>query len=161
MKVADMMIRTVEFITPHATAQDAATLMGELDVSALPVGSAAELVGILTDRDLIYRLVAEGRDPRRTRVIDVATRHVFTCRPDDPISSAMDLMAAHNIRRLPVLDGGSMIGWMTLSDVSRRLLVDSEIVQRGLASLIGSLDAAPNAETDAPSAVPPPSQPAD
>lgn len=139
MKVADLMTRTVEFIAPNATAQEAATLMGELDVSALPVGAATDLLGILTDRDLLYRLVAEGRDPKRTRVIEVATRLVFSCRPDDAIASAMELMAAHNIRRLPVVDSGTMIGWLTLSDLSRHLLIESEIVQRGLEGLTETL----------------------
>jgi CBS domain-containing protein len=149
MKVADLMTRTVEFIAPNATAQEAATLMGELDVSALPVGTATELLGILTDRDLLYRLVAEGRDPRSTRVIEVATRLVFSCRPDDAIASAMELMAAHNIRRLPVVDSGTMIGWLTLSDLSRHLLIESEIVQKGLEELTDALEAGTPKAVDA------------
>lgn len=148
MKVADLMIRTVEFIAPNATAQEAATLMGELDVSALPVGTATDLVGILTHRDLLYRLVAEGRDPSRTRVIEVATRLVFSCRSDDAIASAMELMAAHNIRRLPVVDSGAMVGWLTLSDLSRYLLVESEIVQKGLEGLTDTLEAGPPKQSD-------------
>jgi CBS domain-containing protein len=139
MKVADVMTRHVEFIAAEASAQDAAALMGELDVSSLPVGSPEAINGILTDRDLLYRVVAEGKDPRRTRVGEVATRLVFTCRSDDPISTAMDLMASHNIRRLPVMAEGSVVGWLTLSDLSRRLLVDSEIVQNGLKTLMDGL----------------------
>ena len=139
MKVADVMIRHVEFIEPNATVQDAASLMGELDVSALPIGSADDLKGLITDRDLLYRVVAEGKDPRRTRVSEVATKLVFTCHADDPLTTAMDLMASHNIRRLPVQDGERVIGWLTLSDLSRRLLVDSEVVQNGLKRLTDTL----------------------
>ena len=139
MRVADMMTRHVEFVESDASAQDAAALMGELDVSALPVGSADDLKGIITDRDLLYRVVAEGKDPRRTRVGEVATKLVFTCRADDPLTTAMDLMASHNIRRLPVTDDERVIGWLTLSDVSRRLLVDSEVVQSGLKDLVERL----------------------
>lgn len=141
MKVADLMTRHVEFIEPDATAQDAASLMGELDVSALPLGSADDLKGVITDRDLLYRVVAEGKDPKRTRVADVSTKLVFTCRSDDPLTTAMDLMASHNIRRLPVLDDERVVGWLTLSDVSRRLLVDSEVVQNGLKGLTDTLGA--------------------
>ncbi len=139
MRVADVMTRHVEFIEPDATAQDAASLMGELDVSALPLGTPDDLKGVVTDRDLLYRVVAEGLDPKRTRLMDVATRLVFTCREDDPLATAMDLMAAHNIRRLPVTEDGRVVGWLTLSDLSRRLLVDSEVVQNGLKDLTDAL----------------------
>lgn len=144
MKVADVMTRHVEFVEPDATAQEAAALMGELDVSALPLGSARDLVGVVTDRDLLYRVVAEGRDPKRTRIRDVATRLVFTCRSDDPVTTALDLMASHNIRRLPVTQDEAVVGWLTLSDLSRRLLVDSQVVQKGLQELAGG-PAAPDA----------------
>lgn len=136
LTIADVMTRHVEFVAPGASAQDAAALMGELDVSALPVGTADGLQGVITDRDLLYRVVAEGRDPRATRVAEVATRLVFTCRAEDSVNVAMDLMAAHNIRRLPVLDGERVVGWFTLSDLARRLLVDSEVVQAGLKEIV-------------------------
>jgi CBS domain-containing protein len=139
MRVADVMIRHVEFIEPEATAQAAAALMGELDVSALPLGSAEGLRGIITDRDILYRVVAEGRDVTRTIVSEVATTLVFTCRPDDSLTVAMDLMASHNIRRLPVTESERVVGWLTLSDLSRRLLVESEIVQNGLKDLAEGL----------------------
>lgn len=146
MKVADVMTRDVEFVDPNATAQDAAALMGELDVSALPLGNPEDLRGIITDRDLLYRVVAEGRDPRRTRVSDVATRLVFTCRAEDPLMTAMDLMASHNIRRLPVTEEERVVGWLTLSDLSRRLLVDSEVVQSGLQDLTDRLGQSESAD---------------
>jgi CBS domain-containing protein len=139
MRVSDMMTRHVEFIEPDATAQDAASLMGELDVSALPIGSPRDLRGVITDRDLLYRVVAEGKDPKRTRVWDVATKLVFTCGVDDPLTTAMDLMASHNIRRLPVIEGEEVVGWLTLSDLSRRLLIDSQVVQNGLRDLTEGL----------------------
>jgi CBS domain-containing protein len=136
MKVADLMTRHVEFIEPEASVQDAAALMGELDVSALPVGSAEDLKGIITDRDILYRLVAEGKDPRRTPVMQIASKVVFSCRPEDNLNVAMDLMGSQNVRRLPVLDDAQrVIGWLTLSDLSRHLLVESEVVQKALKAL--------------------------
>ena len=146
MRVADIMTRHVEFIEPDATAQEAASLMGELDVSALPVGTPDDLRGVVTGRDLLYRVVAEGKDPKRTRVVEVSTKQVFTCRVDDPLTTAMDLMASHNMRRLPVLDADRVVGWITLSDVSRRLLVDSEVVQNGLLDLTDRLTTDPAQE---------------
>ena len=133
MKVADLMAHNVEFIEPDATVQEAAALMGELDISALPIGTADNLQGVITDRDILFRLVAEGRDPRRTRVSQIATKRVFSCRPEDAVSVALDLMAAQNLRRVPVLDdGGRVVGWLTLSDLSRRLLVENQVVQTAL-----------------------------
>jgi CBS domain-containing protein len=136
MKVADLMARHVEFIDADATVQDAASLMGELDVSALPIGTADDLKGIITDRDILYRAVAEGKDPRRTSVLQIASREIFSCRPDDALTTAMDLMASQNVRRLPVLDEAQrVVGWLTLSDLSRHLLVQSEVVQNALRAL--------------------------
>jgi CBS domain-containing protein len=136
MKVADLMARHVEFIEPDATVQDAASLMGELDISALPIGAPDALKGIITDRDILYRLVAEGKDPRRTKVIQIASKLVFSCRGEDELTVAMDLMASQNVRRLPVLDDAErVVGWLTLSDLSRRLLVESEVVQSALHDL--------------------------
>ena len=133
MKVRDLMATHVEFIEPEASVQDAAALMGELDVGALPVGTADELKGIITDRDILYRVVAEGREPRRTPVMEVATRQIFSCSPDDPVSAAMDVMASQNVRRLPVMsESQRVVGWLTLSDLSRKLLLESGAVQTGL-----------------------------
>lgn len=139
MKVADLMTKHVEFVEPDTTVQEAAALMGELDVSALPVGSAEALQGIITDRDILYRVVAEGRDPRRTAVHQAATRDVFTCRPDDTVKVAMGLMAAQNVRRLPVMNEEQhVIGWITLSDLSRQLLVGNETMQNVLREITDS-----------------------
>ena len=135
MKVSELMAQHVEFIEPDASVQDAAALMGELDVSALPIGSAEDLKGVVTDRDILYRLVAEGRDPRRTRVTQIASNPVFSCRPDDELAVAMDLMAAQNVRRLAVIEGDRVVGWLTLSDLSRKLLVETEVVQSALREL--------------------------
>ena len=142
MKVSDLMAKHVEFLEPDATVQDAAALMGELDVSALPIGSADNLQGIITDRDILYRVVAEGCDPRRTSALHAATKDVFTCRPDDPLNTAMDLMAAQNLRRLPVVDENErVVGWLTLSDLSRQLLVGSDVVQDALRELTDRVQA--------------------
>lgn len=136
MRVNDVMSRDVEFITPDASVQDAAELMGEIEVGALPVGSAARLDGVITDRDILYRVVARGLDPVATRVRDVLSRPVITCRPNDTLQAAMDLMAANHVRRLPVQDdAGAITGWITLADISRRLLVEDVPLQQALKHL--------------------------
>ncbi len=130
MKVAEVMSTAVEFIGGDAAVKEAAELMGELDVGALPIGTAGALEGIVTDRDLLFRVVAAGLDPRTALVRDVASRSVISCREGDEVRVAMDLMAANHIRRLPVMDDrGAVCGWVTLADISRKLLVESRDLQ--------------------------------
>ena len=146
MKVSDLMAKHVEFIDPTATVQDAASMMGELDVGALPIGTAEDLKGVITDRDILYRVVAEGKDPRRVQVMQVATKTMFSCKPEDPVKTAMDLMASQNVRRLPVVDDANrVVGWITLSDLSRHLLVQSEVVQGALKEMTDTVGAGASA----------------
>ena len=136
MRVAEVMSTAVEFIGGDVSVKEAAELMGELDVGALPVGTPAALEGIVTDRDLLFRVVAAGLDPRTALVRDVASRSVISCRESDALRVAMDLMAANHIRRLPVMDDhGVVSGWVTLADISRKLLVESRDLQGALSRI--------------------------
>ena len=136
MKVSDVMTRYVEFVAPDATVKEAAELMGELDVGALPAGTEERVEGVVTDRDILYRVVARGLDPSGVRVGDVLSRPVVACGEDDSVSAAMDMMAANHIRRMPVRDArGRVCGWITLADLARKLLVDSETVQGALRAM--------------------------
>jgi CBS domain-containing protein len=136
MKVSELMATVVEFLDASASVQDAALLMGELDVGALPIGNAENLQGIITDRDILYRLVAEGKDARRTTALQIASKQIFSCGPEDAIGAAMDVMASQNVRRLPVMDDTQrVVGWITMSDLSRHLLVESALVQNALKEL--------------------------
>jgi CBS domain-containing protein len=133
MLVSEVMTRDVEFIAPDAPVAAAAELMGELDVGALPVGSATSLVGIVTDRDLLFRVVARGADAAAVRVEEVLSAPVVTCREEDGLAAALDLMAGNYLRRLPVVDGaGRVTGWLTLGDLARAMLVESEPLQAAL-----------------------------
>lgn len=137
--VSEIMAKALEFIAPDATVQEAATLMGELDVGALPVGSAEDLLGILTDRDILFRVVAEGGDSTQVRVREVMSSSVFSCRDTDTLATAMDIMGAYHVRRLPVLDEAKhVVGWLTLSDVSRRLLLETDTIRNALGELSAS-----------------------
>jgi CBS domain-containing protein len=136
MRVAEIMAQTIEFVAPDATIQAAATLMGELDVGALPVGTPEDLQGILTDRDILFRVVAEGRDNARVRVREVMSALIFSCSPDDTLAVAMDIMSSYHVRRLPVQDeNGTVVGWITLSDVARQLLLETEAIRSALDEL--------------------------
>jgi CBS domain-containing protein len=136
MLVGEIMARALEFIAPDASVQDAAVLMGELDLGALPVGSAEDLQGILTDRDILFRVAAAGRDATRVRVREVMSTTVFNCKETDTLETAMDIMGAYHVRRLPVVDEGArVVGWVTLSDIARRLLLATHTVETALHEL--------------------------
>ena len=136
MKVAEAMARDVEFLDPDVPVSEAAVMMGELEVGAVPIGTADRLEGVLTDRDILYRVVARGLDCSTVRVREVMTRPVFGCGEDDSVQAAMDLMASHHIRRMPVRDAREVVvGWITLGDLSRRLLLDSGSLQQALREL--------------------------
>lgn len=135
MIVSDVMSREVEFLESAASVQAAAELMGELDVGALPVGTATQMDGIVTDRDILYRVTARGLGPA-TPVATVLSQPVITCAETDTIQAAMDMMATNHIRRMPVRDAtGAVTGWITLADMSRRLLIDNAALQAALLAL--------------------------
>lgn len=136
MKVGEIMTRFVEFVDADVTVTEAAVLMGELDVGALPVGGPDDLRGVVTDRDILFRVVAKGFDPTAVAVHEIASRPVIGCAEDESMQAAMDLMASHGCRRLAVRDArGSVVGWVTLADLARHLLVGDEALQRALAGM--------------------------
>jgi CBS-domain-containing membrane protein len=88
------------------------------------------LIGIVTDRDIVLRAVAEGLDTRKTSAEEVMTREIVTCRAGDDIQSALDLMARHQVRRLPIVDGGSrLVGMISQADVATRLNESEKIAE--------------------------------
>lgn len=112
MRVAEIMTRDVHFLRPDDTVQQAAQLMAELDTGALPVGAAAELKGILTDRDVLIRVVAQGRDPAATPVAEVMSSDVLTCAAAEEVESVVRRMESRQVRRVPVLEEGRVVGML-------------------------------------------------
>jgi CBS domain-containing protein len=120
MRVSEVMTRGVEFVPADATIQEAATAMAEHDVGAMLVGTAESLEGIITDRDVILRVVVEGRHPAQTRTGEVMSSTVFTCRPEDTLEAALAIMEERQIRRLPVQDeDGRVVGIVARRDLLR------------------------------------------
>jgi CBS domain-containing protein len=122
MKVADVMTRGIDFVDPSATVQAAATQMAELDVGAVLIGSEESVVGILTDRDILVRVVVEGKNPAYLSVAQVMTREVVGCRAEDAIEIAFAGMREGQFRRMPVFDeSGKPLGVVTLSDLAKHV----------------------------------------
>ena len=119
MKVSEVISREVELVSPQDSVQDAARRMKDGDVGALPVGDADKLIGMITDRDIAVRVVAEGRGAE-TPVSEAMTGDVVAVREEDSIEDAADQMADAQVRRLPVVGGdGQLVGIISLADIAR------------------------------------------
>jgi CBS domain-containing protein len=119
MQVKDVMTAGVECVGPDATLQEAARKMKDLDVGPLPVCDNDRLAGLLTDRDIVVRAVAEGRDPRSAHVRDVMTPDVVYCFEDQDVQEAARLMQQRQIRRLVVLNRDKRLsGIVSIGDVA-------------------------------------------
>jgi CBS domain-containing protein len=113
-----------EYLTESDTLLDAARRMAELGVGALPVCSPERrLVGMVTDRDIVIRGLATGRDPGQTPVADIVREHgeVATIGADDEAEEILKAMSTQKVRRLPVLDGTDLVGMISQGDVARSL----------------------------------------
>ena len=120
-RVHAWMSRSVATVHPADSVEHAARLMADHDVGALPVTQGnRRLIGMITDRDLVVRLLARGRDPLRCRVGDAMTEDVHPVRMDDDVETALDVMARHRVRRLPVVDDRDrIVGMLSQADVAR------------------------------------------
>jgi CBS domain-containing protein len=119
MKVKDVMTPRCECVDPDTTLEKAAQRMQELDVGPLPVCDHDRLAGIVTDRDIVIRAVADGRDPHTTRVRDIMTPGISYCFEDDDVASAAETMKDKQIRRLVVLNGDKrLVGIVSLGDLA-------------------------------------------
>jgi CBS domain-containing protein len=116
--VADVMTPGVESTSSTEVLCDAARTMREGDFGSMPVVDDGRLVGVLTDRDIVVRAVAERRDPAAVRVGEVASRDPITIAPGDGLDAAMELMARHKVRRLPVVEGGRLVGVVSQADIA-------------------------------------------
>ena len=130
MQVHDIMSRKVELTNPSTTIRDVARKMREDSIGALPVGENDRLVGMVTDRDIVVRAVAEERLPSNTSVREVMSEKVCYCFEDDDIEEASRIMAEHQVKRLPVLNREKrLVGIVALSDLGR---ADGDCAQMAL-----------------------------
>jgi CBS domain-containing protein len=124
-KCSDVMTKDPTCCLPTDRVSSVAQLMNTENVGAIPVvesNQSKKLIGIITDRDLALKVVANERDPKSTTVADVMTSDVVTCYVDDDIQKAVDAMADHQLRRMPVVDHNHMIvGIIAQADVATRL----------------------------------------
>jgi CBS domain-containing protein len=119
MKVSELMTSDVELVQPDDTLQTAAKMMADLDTGALPVGENDKLVGMITDRDITVRAVAEGRDPDKAKVRDAMSEHIRFCFEDEDTQEVSRKMSQWAVRRLPVLNRDKrLVGIVSLGDLA-------------------------------------------
>lgn len=118
MKVQDIMTTDVATATPDSTLEEVASMMKEEDTGAIPILDDDELVGIITDRDIVLRCIAEGRDATETNVEDILSDDLVTIEPNADVEEAARIMSQRQIRRLPVVFEGELVGVVSLGDIA-------------------------------------------
>lgn len=125
--IADIMTHQVESISQNENVQQAAQMMRDLDVGILPVTDGGKLLGVITDRDICMRVVAEGKEPGITYVQQIMTKDVVTCSPETEIRKAIEMMTRNQIRRLMIVDQNrQLVGVVAQADVARDENLDRE-----------------------------------
>ncbi|MEP7355827.1 MAG: CBS domain-containing protein [Anaerolineales bacterium] len=119
MNIESVMTRDVAVLGPNDTVRSAAETMKRLDIGSTPVCNGRTLVGMITDRDIALRVVAEGRNPLNTTVEQVMTRDVVYCFADQDVQEVADAMAASQVRRMPILNRQhELVGIVSLGDLA-------------------------------------------
>jgi CBS domain-containing protein len=118
LKVRDTMTGSPRSIDASTSVVEAAQLMREGHIGSLPITADEQLVGMITDRDIAMRVVAETADHTNTSVGDVSSRDLVTVEPDEDLDDALQLMARHQVRRLPVVENGRLVGIVAQADIA-------------------------------------------
>jgi CBS domain-containing protein len=120
MKISQVMTRDPDVIDPSASIREAARRMRDENIGALPVGENDRLIGMVTDRDIAMRAVAEDRSPDQTSVREVMSQRILYCFDDEDTKDAAKCMAEHQVRRLPILNRDKrLVGIVSLADIAR------------------------------------------
>lgn len=126
MKVKDIMTQKVASLEPKDSVERAAQLMKEHDIGALPVCDNNNVIGIITDRDIVLRTVSEGKSPKNVSVREVMTSNPVIGRPDMNVEDATRIMGERQIRRLPVVEENTVVGIVSLGDLAIEPRAQSE-----------------------------------
>ena len=137
-KARDVMTGGAECVGEDESILDAAKRLAELDVGAMPIcGQDDRLKGMLTDRDIVVKVLAQGKDPAQTRAGELGEGKPVTIGADDSVTEALRTMTEHKVRRLPVIDGHELVGVVTQADIAVNLDEDAT------GELVEAISAAP------------------
>ena len=129
MRIDRLMVRNVVTLPMDASAYDAVKLMNKNRIGCLVAVHDGEIVGILTERDLLERVLEKCRDPKETMVSEIMTRKVIVGRPDMELVEATRLMFENKVKKLPIVKGKQLLGLVTLTDIARATTVDGKTIE--------------------------------
>ena len=119
LKIEDVMIREVVTLDGDATVKEAAQIMNKFEIGSLIIVGRGKAIGIVTERDLLKRVVAEARDAKNTKVKEVMTTPLVVVEPSMDLEDAVKQMFQMKIKKLPVVDGKRLVGLVSLTDIAR------------------------------------------
>ena len=128
MKIEDLMIRSVITMPSDTSAYEGVKILNKNKIGCLVVVNNGQIVGILTERDLLERVLEKCRNPKETKISQIMTRDVVTGKPDMQLSEATRLMFENRVKKLPIMDGNRLVGIVTLTDIARATNMDKETI---------------------------------
>ena len=128
MKIKDIALKEVKCASPENSLQEIASMMRNYGVGAIPICEGENLVGMITDRDIVITCLAAGNDGRTCKVSDFMTKSPRAVSPDQDVAEAAYIMAEEQVRRLPVIKGNKLVGLISLGDISRVLTGDFKLM---------------------------------
>ena len=139
MQVKELMTESVVTVPPDSTAEYAARMMARHNIGSLPVcDSTGRLRGVVTDRDIVTRCIAAEADPMDTQVREIMSRAVVTASPEEDLRAAAGKMSGERIRRLPVVENGTLVGMLSLGDLAKNDRMQME-ASRALSEISSNL----------------------
>ncbi len=126
MIVKDLMSKNVAAVSPDTSLEEVARRMKEMNIGSVPVCESGKVVGIVTDRDIVIRELAQGKNPVTSKVRDVMSSGVSTASPDMDVHDAAQIMSERQIRRLPVIENDKLVGMLAIGDMAVRSKLEDD-----------------------------------
>jgi len=123
------MVKDVKTLEAHSSVHEAVKLMNENKIGSLIIIRNGQIVGILTERDLLERVLEKCKNPKETYVFEVMTRHVITGNPEMEITDATHIMFENKVKKLPLVEDNKVVGIITLTDIAHATSVDEETIE--------------------------------
>ena len=130
LKVKDVMVTDLVTVKADISVKKAVKVMNDFEIGCLIVVEKGQAIGIVTERDILKRVVVEGRNPEETLVRDIMSKPLIVTSPETSLEDAVEVMFKHKIKKLPVIDGGKLVGLVTFTDIARVQPVMEKTIRR-------------------------------
>ena len=130
LKVKDVMVTDLVTVKADISVKKAVKVMNDFEIGCLIVVEKGQAIGIITERDVLKRIVVEGRNPEETLVRDIMSKPLIVTSPETSLEEAIESMFKHKIKKLPVVEGGKLVGLVTFTDIARIQPVMEKILRK-------------------------------